>query len=187
MVELYGIEIKNLPSEMSVEEFQRAHGVVKSREQFKLEMFAELFVHLGADRAAINDLTVQEFGDIVRAFNGSQDTPTAEKATVVDIDGFEYKLINYNALSVAKEVEKALASNNYLSMLAATIFRRDDEKAKHQKIEQRAKIFAEKMKADIILPYFIEICHTYASALKVKTDVATEELEEPQPPTLSRV
>ena len=128
-----------------------------------------------------DDVEIEEFKEIVRAFNDVIGKP--ELVNTLEIDGYTYVAFEDKfKLSVkdTKHIEKTMHSKHkgYISELLAVLFKRTDlTKVEHYSdahIKLKAKLIRE-LKAELAVPYLVEIGQKLSK--HIPKDAPTEILE----------
>ena len=128
-----------------------------------------------------DDVEIEEFKEIVRAFNDVIGKP--ELVNTLEIDGYTYVAFEDKfKLSVkdTKHIERTMQSKHkgYISELLAVLFKRTDlTKVEHYSdahIKLKAKLIRE-LKAELAVPYLVEIGQKLSK--HIPKDAPTEILE----------
>ena len=176
MIKVGSKQIKNLPSELTIDEFEAMSRVLNNDKLLEIDKYREVFKLQGADADEVDELTFEEFGKLVNAFNaiGEVDKGLTQS---FEIKGFTYKSYKGETFSLmAKDMaicERVVKQNpdKHLAEIIAVLFKRDDlTKAEHYDtahINYKAELIREaEIKADVALPFIVIVTHQLGEATK---------------------
>ena len=163
MVNILGFDVPNQLNELSVQQFETITTIHADPELDAIDKHLQVFEFLGVPTIKWDDVEIEEFKEIVRAFNNVTGTP--ELVNTLELDGYTYVAFDDKfKLSVkdTKHIEKIMSSKHkgYISEMLAVLFKRTDlTKAEHYSdahIKLKAKMIRE-LKAELAVPYLVEI------------------------------
>ena len=181
MVTILGKEVPNQLNELTVQQFETITTIHGKVELDAIDKHLEVFEFLGVPTIDFDDVQIEEFKEIVRAFNEIQSKP--ELVNKLELDGYTYVAFEDQfKLSVkdTKHIERIMASKHkgYISELLAVLFKRTDlTKVEHYSdahIKLKAKLIRE-LKAEIAVPYLVEIGQKLSK--HIPKDAPTEVVE----------
>ena len=163
MVNILGFDVPNQLNELSVQQFETITTIHADPELDAIDKHLQVFEFLGVPTIKWDDVEIEEFKEIVRAFNNVTGKP--ELVNTLELDGYTYVAFDDKfKLSVkdTKHIEKIMSSKHkgYISEMLAVLFKRTDlTKAEHYSdahIKLKAKMIRE-LKAELAVPYLVEI------------------------------
>ena len=163
MVNILGFDVSNQLNELSVQQFETITTIHADTELDAIDKHLQVFEFLGVPTIKWDDVEIEEFKEIVRAFNNVTGKP--ELVNTLELDGYTYVAFDDKfKLSVkdTKHIEKIMSSKHkgYISEMLAVLFKRTDlTKAEHYSdahIKLKAKMIRE-LKAELAVPYLVEI------------------------------
>ena len=181
MVNILGFDVPNQLNELTVQQFETITTIHADTELDAIDKHLQVFEFLGVPAIKWDDVEIEEFKEIVRAFNDVIGKP--ELVNTLEIDGYTYVAFEDKfKLSVkdTKHIEKIMASKHkgYISELLAVLFKRTDlTKVEHYSdahIKLKAKLIRE-LKAELAVPYLVEIGQKLSK--HIPKDVPTEVVE----------
>lgn len=168
-------ELRNEPNEIKLSEFEKIYSILNTQGQGKLEQYFEVFKVLGMPNEILECLDAENFVGIIKEFNAmkvSDELPvkefTIKGRRYVAYEGDEFK---FNARDLV-EIEKAAQRGvpNFPSYVLAVVFKDDqlttNEHRDKAHIEHKAKIFADELTSDIVIPYITRIARRTLKALE---------------------
>lgn len=182
MVTIKGYEIPNLPSELTVEQFDKINAITKNNLLDNIEKEMEKLIYLGVPSEVFEDMdSLEEFTNIVREFT---DIPPVSKERVfkVEIEGREYVASERPSVKDIGLIEKAWKTNtdNFSAEMLAILFKRSDlSRVEHYApahIKHKTKIFKQQ-KAELAMPHVYELLSIITKSTKKIADDTTKELE----------
>ena len=181
MVNILGFDVPNQLNELSVQQFETITTIHADPELDAIDKHLQVFEFLGVPTIKWDDVEIEEFKEIVRAFNNVTGKP--ELVNTLELDGYTYVAFDDKfKLSVkdTKHIEKIMSSKHkgYISEMLAVLFKRTDlTKAEHYSdahIKLKAKMIRE-LKAELAVPYLVEIGQKLSK--HIPKDAPTEILE----------
>ena len=163
MENILGFDVPNQQNELSVQQFETITTIHADPELDAIDKHLQVFEFLGVPTIKWDDVEIEEFKEIVRAFNNVTGKP--ELVNTLELDGYTYVAFDDKfKLSVkdTKHIEKIMSSKHkgYISEMLAVLFKRTDlTKAEHYSdahIKLKAKMIRE-LKAELAVPYLVEI------------------------------
>jgi hypothetical protein len=163
MVNILGFEVPNQLNELTVQQFETITTIHADPELDAIDKHLQVFEFLGVPTIKWDDVEIEEFKELVRAFNDVTGKP--ELVNTLEIDGYTYTAFEDQfKLSVkdTKHIERTMHSKHkgYISELLAVLFKRTDlTKVEHYSdahIKLKAKLIRE-LKAELAVPYLVEI------------------------------
>jgi hypothetical protein len=163
MVNILGFEVPNQLNELTVQQFETITTIHADPELDAIDKPLQVLVFLGVPTIKWDDVEIEEFKELVRAFNDVTGKP--ELVNTLEIDGYTYTAFEDQfKLSVkdTKHIERTMHSKHkgYISELLAVLFKRTDlTKVEHYSdahIKLKAKLIRE-LKAELAVPYLVEI------------------------------
>jgi hypothetical protein len=163
MVNILGFEVPNQLNELTVQQFETITTIHADPELDAIDKHLQVFEFLGVPTIKWDDVEIEEFKELVRAFNDVTSKP--ELVNTLEIDGYTYTAFEDQfKLSVkdTKHIERTMHSKHkgYISELLAVLFKRTDlTKVEHYSdahIKLKAKLIRE-LKAELAVPYLVEI------------------------------
>ena len=181
MVTIKGYEIPNLPSELTVEQFDKINAITKNNLLDNIEKEMEKLIYLGVPSEVFEDMSFDEFKDVVLLWN---DIPPVSKERVfkVEIDGHEYVAPENVPVKDIGLIEKAWKTNtdSFSAETLAILFKRSDlSRVEHYApahIKHKTKIFKQQ-KAELAMPHVYELLSIITKSTKKISDDTTKELE----------
>lgn len=181
MIEVKGYEIPNLPSELTVEQFDKINAITKNDLLDNIEKEMEKLHYLGVPDSVFEDMSFDDFKDVVLKWN---DIPAVSKDRVfkVEIDGREYEAPESVSVKDLGLIEKAWKTNtdNFSAETLAILFKRTDlSRVEHYApahIKQKVKLFKQQ-KAELAMPHVFEVLNIITKSTKKIADDTTKELE----------
>jgi hypothetical protein len=168
-------ELRNEPNEIKLFEFEKIYNILNQQGLGKLEQYFQVFKTLGMPDEILEVLDAESFVGIIKEFNAmkiSNDSPVKsfeiKGHTYTAYDGEEFK---FNARDLV-EIEKAAQRGvpNFPSYVLAVVFKNELlTNAEHRDkahIEYKAKVFAQELTADVVIPYITRIAKRTLTALE---------------------
>lgn len=154
-------ELRNESHELKLKEFEKIYNILNTEGMGKLEQYTKVFMSLGIPEDVIDEMSIEEFTDVVKNFNAIKTDLTTLTPQVV-IDGYtytahdgEFKFNTKDLITIEKAARQHIV--NFPSFVLAVAFKRDDlSKKEHYEaahLNHKAKLFGEHLTADVAIPY----------------------------------
>ena len=161
MMNLKGYDLPNLPSELSVEQFDKLNLITTDNTLDNIEKWMTKFEYLGFPSELFDNMSFEELKEAIKEFN---DIPpySREFTKSIEVDGYTYEANETIGVKDLGLIEKTwkLNSAHFAAETLAILFKRNDlTKKEHYApahIKQKANLF-KKQKAEIAIPYVLEI------------------------------
>jgi hypothetical protein len=164
MITIKGFELKTELADMTVNEFEHISKILNNSQIDNVEKYCQVLEFLGMSDQIINELTDEEFYEIIRAFTYE---PEYSKMTpTIECDGRKYRAYEDEGELILKVkdlnyIEKAAKNEkNYLSKILAIVFKQEELTATEHytpaHIAYKAELFG-KLNAQQMAPYILTI------------------------------
>lgn len=161
MLTIAGVDVPNTADELTVKQFDKLNVMETDKSLDSMERWVNKFVYLGVPEEAFDDMTIEEFKQIVQDWNeGFNEKP--KMTTSVEIDGYTYESKEVISVKDISLIEKAWKRNveHFTAESLAIIFKRTDlERKEHYAdahIRHKASLFNQQP-ASIAIPYLNQI------------------------------
>jgi hypothetical protein len=182
MIQIYGVEIPNQLSELTVQQFDELNKIENNQELDTIEKWIEKFIYLGVPEKAFDNMELEEFANYIKEFNKS-DIPNGDKVTELVIDNYTYKAnetIGVKDIGLLERIYRSQA-NDFCAQTLAIIFKRTDLTRTEHYAPAHLKFKVNLMKkqsAVIAFPYIMEILQKITSISEKKIEEANKDVTE---------
>jgi hypothetical protein len=169
MVNIAGNEIPNTVDELTVGQFDRLNEINIS-ELDSIDKWIAKFVFLGVPEEAFDEMTLEEFKQVVAEFN-SGDEVTEDRTLTVNIDGFDYSTKESIGAKDLSLIEKAwkLDRSDFSAECLAILFKRDDlgrtEHYSASHIKHKRALF-KKLPCRFAIPHVVEVSRLLVKSIE---------------------
>ena len=179
MITIEGVEVPNLISELTVEQFDKFNNIEGNKDLDVIEKWITKFTYLGVPEEVFDDYTMEQFVELKQNFDVKTEVPQV-KVLSIEVDGYTYEAkpqIGVKDLSlIEKKWKHDLA--NFASECLAILFKRSDLSRKEHyanaHIKHKANLF-KGLKAELAIPYVLDVQKVLtANAEKVVKDAKDE-------------
>jgi len=182
MIQMYGVEIPNQLSELSVKQFDELNKIENNTELDTIEKWIEKFIYLGVPDKAFDNMELEEFANYIKEFNKS-DIPEGPKVTELIIDKYTYQASESIGVKDLGMIEKIYRSqdDNFCAQTLAILFKRTDLTRTEHYAPSHLKLKVNLMKkqsAEIAFPYIMEILSKITKIAEKKVDEVQQEVTE---------
>lgn len=171
MVIVNGVNVPTLANEMSLWQFEHISTILNNKHTDTIEKYIKVLVYWGVSKEYLNDLSVDEFGEIIKSLNESNVTNT-DYLKEFEIDGYTYRAYDEEFKLKVKDlqaIERCFRNEKYLCRMMAVIFKRTDltdaEHYSEAHIKHKAKLFKD-INAEISIPYLAYVGGLFAKQLE---------------------
>jgi hypothetical protein len=159
MLKFKQFEIKNRLDELTIQEWEKVNLIMGS-DQPTISKYLTLFAEFGVPEKEFDELTMPEFGELIKEYNNVPQEQI-DLVQTVTIDGYEYKsyedefMISVRDL---KNIEQAFqtGTTDRMAFMVAILFKRTDlsntEHYAPAHIKQKVKLFS-KQPSTLALPF----------------------------------
>ena len=175
MIRVKSTEIKNLPRELTIDEFEDISRILNDVSILEIEKYSRVFGYLGADRKDLNDLGFKEFGDLVKEFNEIAEIKRGmtQKIEIGGYiyksyeDGEDFKLMVRDMAIIERIVSES--PERHLAEIVAVLFKREDLTASEHydktHVKHKAKLIREEgIDAELAMPFIVIVTSQLAEA-----------------------
>ena len=161
MITIEGIEVPNLISELTIEQFDKFNNIENNKDLDIIEKWIEKFVYLGVPEETFDEYSMEQFVKLKQNFDVETEVPKV-KVLSIEHDGYTYEAkqqIGVKDLSLIEKVWKHDLSC-FASEAMAILFKRVDltrtEHYAKAHIKHKAKLF-KGMKAELAIPFVLDV------------------------------
>jgi hypothetical protein len=185
MIKIGSTKIKNLITELSIEEFEKVSSFINNNELETFERWVSVFVYLGADENEINEMEFSEFKDLVQKFNTSKKKADLKYTKEIELEGYTYRSFEDEfkvSVRDLRYIEKMIKKDNanYMAMMMAILFKRTDLSASEHyadaHVKYKAKLF-KKQPAHLVVPFATYIGNKLGETAERAKNEAAEVVE----------
>ena len=157
MLKFKDFELPNTVDELTVKQFDSVNYYETNSDLDPIEKWIEKFKLLGIPEEAFDDMTADEFKQLVKDWNAGFNTDI-EKITEIEVDGYIYKSKETLGVKDISLIEKVWKHNvkNFASETMAILFKRDDltrtEHYDKAHLKHKRELF-ESQPCKVIIPY----------------------------------
>ena len=161
MVTIEGVEVPNLISELTVEQFDYFNNIENNKDLDIIEKWITKFTYLGIPEEVFDEYSMEQFVEVKQNFDIKSDIPQ-EKVLSIEIDGYTYEAKEVLGVKDLSLIEKAWKHDlkNFASECLAVIFKRSDltrtEHYAKAHIKHKANMF-KKQKAELAIPFVLDV------------------------------
>jgi hypothetical protein len=161
MMKLKGYDLPNLPSELTVEQFDKLNLITTDNNLDNIEKWMAKFEYLGFPSELFDDMDFEELKEAIKEFN---DIPaySREFNPTIEAGGYTYEAPTVIGVKDLGLIEKAWKqeSSMFAAKTLAILFKRTDlgrtEHYTPAHIKHKTNLF-KSQKADIAIPYILEV------------------------------
>jgi hypothetical protein len=165
-------DVKSNVNELTIAEYEKISKIDQDVDDF-IDKWFKILTELGLPKSVIDDIDVDELLDIINELNLSEIDKVFQNE--IEIDGYKYicQLKEDGTPKITgrifKELEQAIKKDNYISIIMAILFKREDltinEHYNEEHIEYKAKLF-KNLNASMSIPYIFHIADKYVKNLQ---------------------
>lgn len=164
-VEINGqsFDLKQSPSEFTIGEYEKMVSILRNPEYDSLDQYYNLFNYLGVPTELLDEFDIFNFKTLITEYNKMEENKEEEFVKEFEIDGVKYTSyantteFKMNVKQMKLAIKFAKEDDTYcMAEVLSVLFKEEgvdnyDEKV----IRNRAKVFRNKLTADISNPYFL--------------------------------
>jgi len=156
------IQLRNEAKEVRLSEFNKIHNILSTDKAGHFEKYTEVFKVLGVSEDVIDDMSIEQFIELVKMFNDISQTKE-NPVQSFEIDGYiytaykgeEFKFTAKDLVMLERGFKQGVGS--IPAFVLAVVFKREDLTKKEHfdptHINHKAKLFSEHLYMDVALPY----------------------------------
>lgn len=166
-------DVKSNVNELTIAEYEKISNINAKSDVDTIDKWFKILIELGLPNDVIDDIDVDELVNIISELDLSE--IEIEYKNEIEIDGYKYicELKEDGTPKITgrifKELEKAVKKDNYISIIMAILFKREDltinEHYNSEHIEYKAKLFKD-LNASMSIPYIFHIADKYVKNLQ---------------------
>lgn len=178
MITVEGIEVPNLISELTVEQFDKFNNIENNKDLDVIEKWLEKFVYLGIPEEALDNYSMEEFVELKLKFDEPTDIPKV-KVLSVEIGGYTYEAKEVLGVKDLSLIEKAWKHDlkNFACVCLAIVFKRTDltrkEHYANAHIKHKTNLFKNE-KAELAIPFVLDVQKVLTANAEKVVDNVTE-------------
>jgi hypothetical protein len=171
MITVNNVQVPTLASEMTLWQFEHISTMLNNKHTDTIEKYIKVLTYWGVSKDYLNELSVDEFGEVIKSMNESNVTKT-DYVREIELDGYTYRAYDEEFKLKVKDlqaIERCFRNEKYLCKMIAVIFKRTDlsdaEHYSESHIKHKAKLFKD-INAEISIPYLTYVGGLFAKQLE---------------------
>ena len=178
MIQVRNETMRNAPHEMTIGDFEKVTTALNDKTDGIIDRYAKVFHILGLSKDLIEDLESDEFNALIREFTDQSKAVPSECVPSIEIDGVKYVAFTDSLKIKVKDmklIEKFVGiGTSWVAEMMGVLFKKEGlsniEHYDVNHIKHKAKMFREKVTADVAFPYMMELSGRMVQSLQKETN-----------------